>query len=229
MKHRFPHLWTLRDAQFTKNKGTVFSCFSGGGGSTLGYKLAGFDVIGCNEIDPRMMRAYVANNAPKYAYTEPIQTFKARQDLPPELYHLDILDGSPPCSTFSIAGKREKDWGKARKFTEGQAEQVLDTLFFDFIELAGRLQPKVIVAENVKGIMMGPARAYYIRILSEMEAAGYNAPGGAVGCVPNGCPPTPGAGVFPWPPQRLGRAATPDSGFVHQRAQDRHGVQRAAD
>ncbi len=55
MKHRFSYEWTLKDANFTKYKGTVFSCFACGGGSTMGYKLAGFDVIGCNEIDPKMM------------------------------------------------------------------------------------------------------------------------------------------------------------------------------
>ena len=42
---------TLKDAVFTKDKGKVFSCFSCGGGSTMGYKLSGFDVIGCNEIN----------------------------------------------------------------------------------------------------------------------------------------------------------------------------------
>ena len=40
----------MKDANFTKDKGKVFSCFACGGGSTMGYKLAGFDVIGCNEI-----------------------------------------------------------------------------------------------------------------------------------------------------------------------------------
>ena len=79
-KHRFPYEWTLKDAKFTKDKGTVFSCFACGGGSTMGYKLAGFDVIGCNEIDPKMMEAYKANHNPKYAYLEPIQTFKLRED-----------------------------------------------------------------------------------------------------------------------------------------------------
>ena len=77
---------------------------------------------------------------------------------------MDILDGSPPCSTFSIAGNREKDWGKEKKFREGQSAQVLDTLFFDFIALARVLQPKVVVAENVKGLLMGSA-IDYIKIL----------------------------------------------------------------
>ncbi len=172
-KHRFPYKWTLKDAVFTKDKGKVFSCFACGGGSTMGYKLAGFDVIGCNEIDPKMMEAYKANHNPKYAYLEPIQTFKLRDDLPQELYELDILDGSPPCSSFSMVGNRERDWGKEKKFREGQANQVLDNLFFDFIDLAKELQPKVVVAENVKGLILGDAKAYVRRIYSEFDAAGY--------------------------------------------------------
>lgn len=172
-KHKFPYEWTLKDANFTKDKGTVFSCFSCGGGSTMGYKLAGFDVIGYNEIDPKMMEAYKVNHSPKYAYLEPIQTFKLRDDLPDELYNLDILDGSPPCSSFSMAGNREKDWGKDKVFREGQAMQVLDTLFFDFIDLAKKLQPKVVVAENVKGLLLGDAIQYVRQIYREFDLAGY--------------------------------------------------------
>ena len=171
--HLFPYRWNLKDANFTKDKGKVFSCFACGGGSTMGYKLAGFDVLGCNEIDPKMIEAYKANHNPKYAYLEPIQTFKLRTDLPDELYNLDILDGSPPCSSFSMAGNREKDWGKDKVFREGQAMQVLDTLFFDFIDLAKELQPKVVVAENVKGLLLGDAKQYVIRIYREFDKAGY--------------------------------------------------------
>ncbi len=85
MNHRFDYNWTLKDAHFTKDKGKVFSCFSCGGGSTMGYKLAGFDVIGCNEIDGRMMSIYKANHNPRFAFLEPIQEFKQREDLPDEL------------------------------------------------------------------------------------------------------------------------------------------------
>jgi len=173
MKHKFPYKWTLKDANFTKDKGKVFSCFACGGGSTMGYKLAGFDVIGCNEIDPKMIEAYRENHKPKYSFLEPIQTFKLRDDLPAELYDLDILDGSPPCSSFSMAGNRGDDWGKEKKFREGQAEQVLDTLFFDFIDLAEKLQPKIVVAENVKGLLLGDARAYVNRINEAFDKAGY--------------------------------------------------------
>jgi DNA (cytosine-5)-methyltransferase 1 len=172
-KHKFSYNWNLKDAKFTKDKGKVFSCFACGGGSTMGYKLAGFDVIGHNDIDKKMIEVYKENHNPKYSFLESITTFAKRKDLPKDLYNLDILDGSPPCSSFSMAGNREKDWGKEKVFREGQAEQVLDTLFFDFIDLAKELQPKVVVAENVKGLLMGEAKQYVRKIYEEFDKAGY--------------------------------------------------------
>ena len=171
--HKFPYNWNLKDAIFTKDKGKVFSCFACGGGSTMGYKLAGFDVIGHNDIDKKMIEVYKINHKPKYSFLESIPTFAKRKDLPKELYELDILDGSPPCSSFSMAGNREKDWGKDKVFREGQAMQVLDTLFFDFIDLAKELQPKVVVAENVKGLLLGEAKKYVRKIYEEFDKAGY--------------------------------------------------------
>jgi len=170
---QFNYKWNLSNAIFAKNKGKVFSCFACTGGSTMGYKLAGFDVVGFNEIDPKLAKTYIANHNPKYSYIEPMQTFKDRSDLPEELYNLDILDGSPPCSSFSLAGKRERDWGKEKYFREGQSKQVLDTLFFDFIDLAKKLQPKVVVAENVEGLTQGKAKKYLVSILQALDDAGY--------------------------------------------------------
>lgn len=170
---KYNYRWTLKDAKFTKDKGKVFSCFACGGGSTMGYKLAGFDVLGCNEIDKKMMDVYKLNHNPKYSFLESITTFAKRKDLPADLYDLDILDGSPPCSSFSMAGNREKDWGKEKVFREGQELQVLDTLFFDFISLAKELQPKVVIAENVKGLLFGAAKEYVRRIYKEYDEAGY--------------------------------------------------------
>jgi hypothetical protein len=46
-----------------------------------------------------------------------------------ELNEWGLDDGSPPCSTFSMAGSREKGWGKEKVFREGQAMQTLTTLF----------------------------------------------------------------------------------------------------
>jgi DNA (cytosine-5)-methyltransferase 1 len=165
--------WSLKDTIFEKNKGKVFSCFSCAGGSTMGYKLAGYDVIGCNEIDKRVNDVYVANHNPKYNFVEPIQDFILKDKFPDELYKLDILDGSPPCSSFSMAGNREKDWGKEKIFREGQAKQILDTLFFDFIHLAKRLHPKVVIAENVEGLLLGNAIDYVRKIYNDFNDAGY--------------------------------------------------------
>lgn len=173
--NKFTYKWHLADLKnVPKNGLKVFSCFACGGGSTMGYKMSGFEVIGCNEIDPEMIRIYKKNHSPKFAFLEPIQSFKKRDDLPSELYNLDVLDGSPPCSSFSVAGSREKGWGKNKKFREGQASQVLDDLFFHFIDLAHKLRPKVIVAENVKGMLIGNAKGYVKQIINLMEAAGYD-------------------------------------------------------
>lgn len=120
------------------------------------------------------MDCYIKNHNPKYSYLEDIRTFKIRKDLPKELYELDILDWSPPCSSFSMAGNREEDWWKEKKFREWQAEQTLDDLFFDFIDLAKELQPKVVLAENVKWLLLWEAWAYVQRIYKEFDEAWYH-------------------------------------------------------
>lgn len=174
-KHRFPYKWQLTDLKRVKKHGhKVFSTFACGGGSTMGYKMAGFDVLGCNEIDPKMIALYKKNHKPKHAFLEPIQDFKNSESFPDDLMNLDILDGSPPCSTFSIAGSREEAWGKEKKFREGQAKQVLSDLFFDYLDLVERLRPKVCVAENVKGMIVGKAKGYCKLIRERFKELGYD-------------------------------------------------------
>lgn len=165
--------WRLADLDAVPGNGlTVFSTFACGGGSSMGYKLAGFDVIGANDIDPKMRRNYEANLHPSLFIEAPIADLLVA-DLPDALFALDVLDGSPPCSTFSTSGRREKDWGREKFFREGQAAQVLDDLFFDFVALAARLQPKVVIAENVKGLILGNARGYVRMVFDQLRAAGY--------------------------------------------------------
>ena len=173
VKHRFPYRWNLFDGYPESNGLKVFGTFICGGGSTMGYKLAGFDHLGGVEIDPKVADVYKANHNPKHLYVEDIRKFVKRTEFPKELYDLDILDGSPPCSSFSMAGNREKDWGKEKVFREGQALQTLDDLFFDYIALAKKLQPKVVIAENVKGLIQGNAKSYVHKIKKGFEDAGY--------------------------------------------------------
>lgn len=74
---------------------------------------------------------------------------------------------------FSLAGKREQGWNTEKVFREGQAKQRLDDLFFHFIETAERLKPKVVVAENVEGLLVRNARGYVNEILKAFDNAGY--------------------------------------------------------
>ena len=139
----------------------------------MGYKLNGFEVVAANDIDPEMKAHYVKNLNPKHYFLCPIKELLGKE-LPKELFNLDILDGSPPCSTFSMAGKREKAWGVDKHFREGQAKQVLSDLFFDFIDLAARLKPKVVIAENVKGMIIGNAKGYTKMIMKRFNEIGYD-------------------------------------------------------
>lgn len=174
---RFNYNWKLEDGYpaegIEKHGRKVFSTFACGGGSSMGYKLAGYDVIGANDIDPQMEKVYKANHNPKHFILGSISDLKTT-DLPEELFDLDILDGSPPCSTFSIAGSREKVWKKKKKFREGQSEQKLSDLFFEFVDVANRLRPKIIVAENVKGMLIGNAKLYVKEIVERLKAIDYD-------------------------------------------------------
>jgi DNA (cytosine-5)-methyltransferase 1 len=176
-KHKFKYKWNLAEGypaeNIEKNNLNVFGTFICGGGSTMGYKLAGYNHLGGVEIDKKVAETYILNHKPKYMFNEDIRLFNQRADLPKELFNLDILDGSPPCSTFSMAGSREKAWGKSKQFREGQAKQTLDDLVFVYCDTIIKLQPKVFILENVKGIIQGNAKVYSKKIVEKMTNAGY--------------------------------------------------------
>ena len=168
--------WSMaNDYPKEKNGLKVFSCFACGGGSTMGYKLAGCEVLGCCEIDPKMNEIYIKNHNPKYNFLMDIREFNKipNEELPPELFNLAILDGSPPCTTFSMAGDREESWGKKKKFREGQAEQTLDDLSFVFIDTVAKLKPYCVIMENVEGLIKGEAWSYVQRIYKQFDDIGY--------------------------------------------------------
>ena len=177
MSNNFKYRWYIKDGypakEIYKHNLKVFGAFICGGGSTMGYKLAGYNHLGGIEIDKQITPIYKKNHNPKYLFVEDIRTFRKRQDLPSELFDLDILDGSPPCSVFSTAGKREEGWGIEKIFREGQSKQSLDDLFFEYIELAKKLKPKIVVAENVKGMLIGNAKIYCKKIKEAFIEADY--------------------------------------------------------
>lgn len=172
--HRFPFEWSKKNGYPSDPHGAkVFTTFSCGGGSTMGYKLAGYDVVAANDIDPQMREVYLLNHKPKYYLLGGVGDL-LKNDLPDDVMGIDVLDGSPPCSVFSTTGLREKGWQIDKKFKEGQAKQVLDDLFFQFIDLAEKVQPKIIVAENVKGMLSGNAKWYTREVVRRFDALGYD-------------------------------------------------------
>lgn len=170
---KFKYKWKLSDGYpakgVTKHGTTVFSTFSCGGGSSMGYKLAGYDVVAANDIDPKMQMVYEKNHKPSQYILSDVRDLLDRDDLP----EVDLLDSSPPCTSFSIAGRWTKDWGVEKKYKEGQSKQVLDDLFFETIKLVEKMQPKVFVGENVERITQGQAMQYTREIVKQLEAIGY--------------------------------------------------------
>jgi DNA (cytosine-5)-methyltransferase 1 len=152
----------------------AISTFSGCGGSSLGYKMAGFRVLWASEFIPSAQQTYRANHPKTILDTRDIRQVKAEEILdaigmkPGEL---DLFDGSPPCASFSTAGSREAGWGKVKKYSDGA--QRTDDLFYEFIRLVRGIQPKVFVAENVSGLVKGTAKGYFLEILAAMKASGY--------------------------------------------------------
>lgn len=140
----------------------------------MGYKRAGFQVLGNCEIDPRINEMYKKNHHPKYNFLMDLREFNNLDDIPEELYQLDILDGSPPCSSFSFQGVRDKAWGQTKKFREGQKAQRLDDLFFVYLDTVAKLKPKISIAENVSGIIAGKAKGYCNEIIKRYHELGYD-------------------------------------------------------
>lgn len=156
---------------------TVASTFSGAGGSCTGYRMAGYRVVWANEFVPAAQASYKANASKhctldgrdiKLVQAEDI--FKATGLKQGEL---DLFDGSPPCQAFSTAGKREKGWGEKKSYEHG-ASQCNEQLFTHYIRLVRDLQPRTFVAENVSGLVKGTAKGFFLEILRDLKACGYD-------------------------------------------------------
>ncbi len=156
----------------------AISTFSGCGGSSLGYRMAGFRVLWASEFIPAAADVYRANHPETILDTRDIRKVEPKEILSTvglKVGELDLLDGSPPCASFSTAGKREKHWGKAKKYSD--TVQRVDDLFFEYVRLLNGLRPRVFVAENVSGLVKGVAKGYFLDILAKLKACGYR-----VGC-----------------------------------------------
>ena len=140
----------------------VASTFSGCGGSCLGYRMAGFQVVYANEWDKNARESYILNHGASIDPRDirdikPDEVLKAVRMRPGEL---DVLDGSPPCQGFSTAGSR--DLSDSR-----------NNLFWEYARLLKGIQPKAFVAENVSGMVKGTMKGIFLEVLGELKACGY--------------------------------------------------------
>lgn len=146
---------------------TVISTFAGCGGSSLGYKLAGFRELLAVEWEQNAVDTFRLNfpEVPVYhgdiAKLTGVECMRLAGIGPGEL---DVFDGSPPCQGFSTAGKR--------KFDDPR-----NSLFKEFARLVRELQPRVFVMENVTGMVKGYMKQAYLTIIAELRACGYRVRG----------------------------------------------------
>ena len=140
----------------------VLDLFCGAGGLSLGFRNAGFEIVGGVEWDNAAMETHRQNFKSKFEYCGDIKKITDEEILR-ELQGVDVIIGGPPCQGFSSANRHEKEENDPR-----------NQLFFEYIRFVKLLKPRVFVIENVKEILTknnGYAKNRIIEITSEL---GYN-------------------------------------------------------
>lgn len=152
---------------------TLVSTFTGAGGSCTGYRMAGFRTVYASEFVRAAADTYRANWP-----DVPLDDRDIRETTGDDIRRMaildrfDVLEGSPPCSSFTTSGRREKLWGQVKHYSDERSQRT-DDLFDEYIRLLAELQPRVFTAENVAGIVSGKALGFFLRYLRQMEEAGY--------------------------------------------------------
>lgn len=111
--------------------------FAGAGGLAIGMEKAGFETVLLNELDKHACQT-LRNNRPQWNV---IQGDISQIDFKPYYGQIDIVTGGFPCQAFSYAGHK-------RGFEDARG-----TLFFEFARAIKEIQPKVFLAENVRGLL----------------------------------------------------------------------------
>lgn len=135
-----------------------FSMFSGIGGFELGIQLEipWAKCVGFSEIDPTAISIYQRHFKDHKNYGD------ATKINPKELPDFDLLVGGFPCQAFSVAGKRA-GFGDTR-----------GTLFFEIARIVKQKQPRVLVLENVKGLLSHEQGRTYATIIATLDELGYD-------------------------------------------------------
>lgn len=169
---------TLTEVLARDNGLTAVSTFSGCGGSSTGLHMAGWRIPYAVEFVPAAADTYAANFPDTLVDRRDIRAIDPADILNAtglDTGELDLLEGSPPCSSFSVANNRaENRFGQAKNklYSEG-IYQVTDDLFDEWLRLVDGLRPRTILAENVPGLLHDEAADYYRTILTRLSDYGY--------------------------------------------------------
>ncbi len=138
--------------------------FAGAGGLALGLEQAGFEHIGLVEFDRSAANTLISNRPQWNVLCEDIAV-TAQKDLEKEFNikkgELDLLSGGAPCQSFSYAGKRLG------------LQDVRGTMFYHYTTFLCKLQPKMFLFENVRGLFTHNKGKTYQTILNIFEEQGY--------------------------------------------------------
>lgn len=138
--------------------------FAGAGGLALGLELAGFEHIGLVENDIFAVQTLRTNRSNWNVLCEDVAQVASRnleQEFDIAKYDLDLLSGGAPCQSFSYAGKKLG------------LQDVRGTMFYHYATFLHKLQPKMFLFENVKGLLTHDNRKTYQTILHIFEDEGY--------------------------------------------------------
>lgn len=169
--YRIPSMTEIQNTPLNNYK--VVSLFSGVGGSSLGYRMAGFQVVYVNEFIEHAQQMYALNNPGVFIDPRDVREVTAEDILSRtglEVGELDVLDGSPPCAQFSTANPNPR-LGQIVNYSD--KAQRTDDLFLEYIRLLDQLKPKVFIAENVVGLRKGASKLIYEEFLDRMRQCGY--------------------------------------------------------
>lgn len=143
----------------------VVDLFSGAGGLSRGFMDAGFNIVLGVDFDDAALKTFKENHG--YAEAMKLDLFEHKNIeriydyLKQRDINLDVLVGGPPCQGFSLAGKRE-EFDKR------------NILYSAMVKTAKRLKPKVVVLENVPGMLTLYDGAGAKRVKEDFEAIGYH-------------------------------------------------------
>ena len=178
--------YTLQDTLDSEKRAlfNVLSTFAGGGGSSTGYRLAGGKILAINEFVEEAQNTYRENYPNTTIIPGDIKKLTGTylmEQAGVKVSELDILDGSPPCSAFSMAGSishgggntHADAFGKTKQYSDIKGVSNVEDLFFEFLRVAKDIKPKVIIGENVEGLTMGEAKEYFHKIQNTFEKIGY--------------------------------------------------------